>query len=106
MAIDVAAVTTRHVAPLLRLAPAPEGFDRDYWIAHCEGYRVEGHTGRVGFVEEIRPNPANPSSPLLVIRAGRLGRRIIVVPADEVHAIVPRSERIWLRAPVVSSEAA
>jgi hypothetical protein len=108
MAIDVAPVPIRQAPPHLRLAEASDSFDRDYWIAHCEGYRVDGNTGRIGFVEEVRPNPANPSSPLLAIRAGRLGRRIIVVPADEVHAIVPRSERIWLRAPVTitSSEAA
>jgi hypothetical protein len=29
-------------------------FDRDYWLSHCEGYRVEASDGRLGFVEEIR----------------------------------------------------
>jgi hypothetical protein len=108
MAIDVAVEPLMQAAPSLRVAGASESFDRDYWIAHCEGYRVDGHAGRIGFVEEVRPNPADPRSPLLAIRAGRLGRRIVVVPADEVHSIVPRSERIWLRAPVsiVTSEAA
>ncbi len=100
MAIDVAAAPFIQPAPPRRVAEAPKSFDRDYWIAHCEGYRVDGHDGRIGFVEEVRPNPANPHSPLLAIRVGALGRRLIVVRADDVHSIVPRSERIWLRAPL------
>jgi hypothetical protein len=108
MAIDVAAAPVLQAVPRLRVAEVPASFDRDYWIAHCEGYRVDGHAGRIGFVDEIRPNPADPRTPLLAIRVGRLGRRIVVVPADEVHSIVPRSERIWLRAPIsiATSEAA
>lgn len=28
--------------------------DREYRLAHCEGYRVESPGGRVGLVEEVR----------------------------------------------------
>jgi hypothetical protein len=30
------------------------GLDRDYWLAHCEGYRVNAADGRLGFVEAVR----------------------------------------------------
>ena len=97
--------------PQIAVGPAPEQeptFDRDYWVDHCEGYRVDGHAGRIGFVEEVRVDPAEPSRRLLAVRAGLLGRRVIVFAAHEIEFIVPRAERIWLRTPatILSSEAA
>jgi hypothetical protein len=78
-------------------------FDRAYWLAHCEGYRVEAAGGRLGFVEETR---SRGGTTLLAVRAGRLGRRILLVPADEVAFVVPRAKRLWLRtgATIVESE--
>jgi hypothetical protein len=83
-------------------------FDREYWIGHSEGYRVDGPDGRIGFVEEVRDNAGDPAAPFLAVRAGRLGTRVLIVPADAVEFIVPREQRIWLRAPIriVGSEAA
>lgn len=73
-------------------------FDRDYWLAHCEGFRVDADAGRIGFVDEIHPHGAD--GPVLAVRAGLLGRRVLLVPVSEVAFIVPRAERIWLRSPV------
>jgi len=116
MAIDVTPshriIRTRRPRKHLRSAPplssrAETTFDRDYWIAHCEGYRVDGHEGRIGFVEEVRDNPDDPATPLLAIRAGMLGRRILVATANQVHMIAPRAQQVWLRTPltIVQSEA-
>jgi hypothetical protein len=93
--------TRRHLraAPPVIAGRGP-ALDHEYWIAHCEGYRVESHEGRLGFVDEIRENPEDPTTPLLAIRAGMLGRRILLVPADQVHVIAPRAQQIWLRTPV------
>jgi hypothetical protein len=80
-------------------APAqPDGFDRRYWLAHCEGYRVDAADGRLGFVEGIEADASG--APLLVVRAGRLGRRLLLIPASEAAFIVPRAQRVWLRSPV------
>jgi hypothetical protein len=73
-------------------------FDRDYWLAHCEGFRVDADAGRLGFVEEVRTDGRN--GPVLAVRAGLLGRRLLLVPTSEVAFLVPRAERIWLRSPV------
>ena len=27
--------------------------DRDYWVAHCEGFQVRDGRKRIGFVEEV-----------------------------------------------------
>ena len=71
-------------------------FDRDYWLLHCEGFRVEAEGGRLGFVEEVRHTGRGP---VLAVRAGILGRRLLLVSADEVAFVVPRAERLWLRSP-------
>ena len=78
-------------------------FDREYWLAHCEGYRVDGGEGRIGFVDRVTDADGRL---VLAIRAGRLGRRIFLVPGEAVAFIVPRAQRLWLSAPatIVGSE--
>jgi hypothetical protein len=87
-------------------APDASGFDRDYWLRHCEGYRVDGAEGRLGFVDSIRDEDEGVA--ILAVRAGRLGRRLLLVRARDVAFIVPRAKRIWLAAPteIVASEPA
>ena len=82
-------------------------FDRDYWLAHCEGFRVDTANGRLGFVTEIRAGD-RPDDALLAVQAGVLGRRVVLVPLDEVEFIVPRAQRIWLHSPtkIVGTESA
>ncbi|HEX4929327.1 MAG TPA: hypothetical protein VFV62_01365 [Gaiellaceae bacterium] len=77
----------------------PMSIDRDYWLSHCEGYRVDTADGRLGFVDEIRAG-RDPDGDVLAVRAGVLGRRIVLVPVAEVEFVVPRAERIWLHSPV------
>ncbi len=90
--------------PAEREVPLP-AFDRDYWLAHCQGYRVDGTEGRIGFVDGVR---VERRGTVLAVTAGRLGRRILLVPAENVAFIVPRAERIWLQTPltIVGSETA
>jgi hypothetical protein len=93
----------RHLA-LFAGGVKPQGdgapVDRDYSLAHCEGYRVEATEGRIGFVDEVRTGPDHPRDTILAVRTGRLGRRLLLVPAAETAYIVPHAERIWLRTPV------
>ena len=73
-------------------------FDRAYWLLHCEGFQVATANGRLGFVEEIRSGDG-PDDPVLAVRAGLLGRRIVLVSARNVEFIVPRAQRLWLHSP-------
>jgi hypothetical protein len=86
--------------------PDTKTFDRDYWLRQCEGYRVDGAEGRLGFVDSIRDE--GDGEAILAVRAGRLGRRLLLVRARDVAFIVPRAQRIWLAAPteIIGSEAA
>jgi hypothetical protein len=87
--------------------PAPSvtsPLEREYWLGHCDGFRVDGRRGRIGVVEEVRP--AKGGDTLLVIRLGMLGLKSVAISTREVFEIVPRDRRLWLRTPVsVSVEA-
>lgn len=68
-------------------------FDRAYWVAHCEGYGVESKRGRLGFVDEVRENGDRTT---IAVRAGLLGRRLLVYSAADIAFIVPRTQKIFL----------
>lgn len=86
--------------------PGRSEIDTAYWLAHCEGYRVDGAEGRIGLVEEVRLGPQHPDDTILAVRMGVLGRRVALIPASAVALVVPRAERIWLRTPatIIGSE--
>ena len=75
--------------------------ERDYWLEHCAGFRVDGSHGRIGVVEEVQRVAGGDS--LLVIRMGLLGRRVVTISIREVFEIVPRVRRLWLRTPEAAS---
>lgn len=77
---------------------------RFYWLCRCEGFRVESPEGRFGLVEAVmfRVRPDEPDA--LIVRAGVLGRRLVIVPIEDVADIAPRRERVILtRVPDFSS---
>jgi hypothetical protein len=68
-----------------------------YWLAHSEGFRVDSDGGRVGIVETvIESGPEQAAA--LVVRAGMLGMRLVLVPAEEVASVTPRRKRLRVRA--------
>ena len=77
-------------------APAPI-FRSGYWLAHCEGYRVDSPDGRVGVVEHVRLAPDSGRPELLAVRSGLFVPRLLLVPADRVEGVVPRERRVVLR---------
>ena len=81
-------------------APTPErsAFWHGKWLANCEGFRVEAPDGRIGHVTGIRFGPSSEPQ-LLEVRAGLLGRRLLLIPVGQVHEIVPEEKRILLSGP-------
>lgn len=67
----------------------------DYWLGHCEGYRVFGPEGRVGIVEAVLGEEDEPRT--LAVREGLFALRIVHVPIEDVVEVQPRAERIVLR---------
>ena len=74
------------------------GFDRDYWLCRCQGFRVDSPQGRIGFVRELRFASRQDRPDLLAVRAGLFGTRLLLVPVEEVEDILPKAKRIRLKA--------
>ncbi len=73
-------------------------FDRDYWLRHCEGFKVEAADGAIGFVDEVHVDSNRRAR--LHVRAGLFGRRVLVVPTSSVAFIVSRAQKLWLASTV------
>jgi hypothetical protein len=63
-------------------------------LEQCAGYRVESTGGRVGVVHEVRRE--RDGDLLVAVRAGAIGRRLIVFPGSAVTAVVPAEARVEL----------
>ena len=69
----------------------------DYWLHRCRGFRIESPDGRIGSVQGLRFR-ASIEPELLEVRAGLLGRRLLLIPVEQVQQIFPKERRIVLRA--------
>jgi hypothetical protein len=67
-----------------------------YWLAHSEGFRVDSDGGRIGIVESVIGGDPHEAV-ALIVRAGLLGTRLVVVPAEEVVSVASRRKRLRLR---------
>jgi hypothetical protein len=83
--------------PLELAGPPPaqaESLDSAYWARHCEGYRVHSANGRLGLVHEVREQHDDVT---IAVRAGLLGRRLLLYSAEDIAFIVPRAQTVYLR---------
>lgn len=82
----------------VKVIHADGGFEywmEDYWLGHCEGFRVEAGSRRLGFVEEVVGDEEEPES--LLVRGGLFANRVYRIPVSAIDEIEPRAERILLR---------
>jgi len=71
--------------------------ERDYWLCRCEGFWVDSPTGRIGLVDGLRFLSRIDQPDLLEVRAGLLGRQLLLIPSDQVEDIVVAEARLVLR---------
>jgi hypothetical protein len=73
-------------------------------LPRCIGFRVETSDGALGVVEEVRSNRDGGVD--LVVRAGRHGTRLLILPTDDVVNVLRTEHRVVLRRgfKVISSE--
>lgn len=76
---------------------SPAALQRDYWLSRCEGFEVESPAGRIGIVESLRFLSRVDQPDLLEIRTGLFGRRLLLLPVEQVESISSGEERIVLR---------
>jgi hypothetical protein len=73
-------------------------WETDYWLRHCEGFRVLTQDGEVGFVDAVELTPDGDAA-ALVVRFGELFTHDVRVPAEAVEELDPAAERITLGPP-------
>ena len=79
--------------------PKGRGFDRPYWLSRCEGFLVQDAAGmRIGRVAELQYVSRLDQPDALVVRAGRLGSRLLIYATEAVQTIVPAEDRLMLSA--------
>ena len=80
------------MATLYEMPSRPHAcWTEEYGLRHCEGYRVAGPGGPVGYVEEVRVDELGEIRAIVVAGARRL-----LVPAGEIGSVDVDSELIRL----------
>jgi hypothetical protein len=74
-------------------------YGREYWLRRCEGFLVETPTKRVGRVAGVRYGERSNEPAVLEVRAGLLGRKLLLIPVEDVSEIAPERRRVILRDP-------
>ena len=79
--------------------PPRTGFwTREYWLDHCEGYRVSTRDEHVGFVEQIVRDPGTEKPAALAVRRCAGDPGLAVVPIALIAEVRPETEEIILAA--------
>jgi hypothetical protein len=82
--------------------------DDGYWLARCQGFAVIAPEGRIGTVEEVRYGASRrwDSPSTLAVLPDGAGRRILIVPVQDVAEVDSERQTVVLRETphVVSTE--
>jgi len=70
----------------------------DYWLGHCEGFKVQSPEGEVGVVESVVYAADTGRPACLAVTGGRLLLRTELVPCGEVVSIDARQTRLEVQA--------
>jgi hypothetical protein len=72
-----------------------ESWSQDYWLHHCENYRVDDADGPFGFVDHVVfSEQGEPEA--VVVRVGRFQTSLVTVPFADVAEIRPEWEVLAL----------
>ncbi len=73
-------------------SPLPQ--DTDYWLRHCEGFRVESSRRRLGVVECVPAADALDGAEVVAVRTRGLRSRTMMVALDDVVEVRPSECRL------------
>lgn len=77
----------------LRELGPPSCWTTDYWLWHCEGFRVFTGEGPIGFVEEVLGSPDDGPRGL-VVRVGEVFTHSLTIPTEAIEGFDPANERV------------
>jgi hypothetical protein len=64
------------------------------WAHRCEGFRLDGPSGRLGTVQRVLFDLASGEPAWLQIRTGLFARRSEAIPIEDIESIDPLRRRI------------
>jgi hypothetical protein len=73
---------------------SPWPVDEAYWLAHCEGFQVDGPDGRIGVVEHVVYESRLEVPDVVSVASGRWRLRSTDVPIADVLEVRPEQERL------------
>ena len=77
--------------------PRDSSYGRDYWLHRCEGFRVASAGREIGTVRGLRfKGSLEPDQ--LEVRTGLFGRRVLLIPVEQVEELLPKEKRVVLHA--------
>jgi hypothetical protein len=85
------------MVPLSVLLAWRDTVNQDYWIGHCEGFRVSESGADLGVVEYVRYGSDHRRPDALGVRGGLLRSREFVVPTAQVDVVDVRFRTVFLR---------
>jgi hypothetical protein len=97
-------MTHAHGEATIAVMVTPRG--TDYWLGHCQGFRVEPGDCAAGVVDHVIYRSRVERPDLLVVRTGFLGRQRRRVPVEAVELVDPRYGVVVLAAAHEARQAA
>ena len=71
--------------------------DEAYWLAHCEGFHVDGPDGRIGVVEHVVSESWFDLPDVVSVASGRWRLRSTDMPIADVLEVRPEQKRLVVR---------
>ena len=68
--------------------------DTEYWVRHCEGFRVDSPRRRLGVVECVAAEDAMDGTEVVAVRTGGLRSRRVMVALDDIVEVRPSECRL------------
>jgi len=79
--------------------PLMSSGDRDYWLGHCQGFRVFGPEGWMGTVSHVVYGSRVERPDTICVRSGLFRRHDEPIPASQVVTIRPEDGSVLVAAP-------
>jgi hypothetical protein len=76
---------------------SPWPVDEAYWLAHCEGFWVDGPDGRIGVVDHVVYESRLDVPDVVSVASGLWWLHSTRVPAADVLEVCPEQERLVVR---------
>ena len=73
-------------------SPLPE--DTEYWVRHCEGFRVDSPRRRLGVVERVAAEDAMDGAEVVAVRTRGLRSRTLTVALEDIVEVRPSECRL------------